>query len=345
MLIIKQYCQFIFWEVDVVETNIRLPERVRLDDLMNSARKIKSTPPGGVVNIDFVDRNFFSPFEILFTSSVIKQACSSISVNFKNEERYPYLHDMGFFDMCRSDGDAEIGRDGENFISIRNIKRENLYQNPADSIEEMQDLVQRYANKISEMISKERCGDLYDALSYSIREVMRNVFEHSQSSSLYFCAQYWTKSKKVEFSISDFGVGIRRSLSENPNFRFKSDKDAIEHSLLPSVSGKTHLPRRSDIWHNSGYGLYMLERLARSGGNFVIASGKSAIHLSRNQKNNFITDFDGTIIRFNLDIEKISDVKNLLNRFREEGYDIAKKISGSGNRPPSAMSMLIRKDY
>src|SRR3712207_4279572 len=109
---------------------------------------------------------------------------------------------------------------------------------------------------------------MFDVLSYSIREIFRNVFEHSGAESLHFCAQYWPTSNRVEFSVADFGIGIRKALALNPNFRFATDKQAIEWSLLPSVSGRTHLPRVSSVWYNSGYGLYMTSRFARNGGNF-----------------------------------------------------------------------------
>lgn len=71
-----------------------------------------------------------------------------------------------------------------------------------------------------------------------MREVFQNVFEHSDSDILYYCAQYWPKSEKVEFAVADFGVGIRKGLGQNPNFRFKTDKGAVEYSLLQSVSAK-----------------------------------------------------------------------------------------------------------
>jgi hypothetical protein len=102
-------------------------------------------------------------------------------------------------------------------------------------------------------------------LSYSLRELMRNVFEHSETDSLYYCAQYWPKSSKVEVAVADFGIGIRRALSRNPNFRFDSDKEAREYSLLPSVSGATHRERSSGTWFNSGYGLYMTNTNGFSG--------------------------------------------------------------------------------
>jgi hypothetical protein len=187
--------------------------------------------------------------------------------------------------------------------------------------------------------------EMFDALSYSIRETMRNVFEHSKTELLYYCAQYWPRSNKIEFAVADFGIGIKRALAQNPNFRFDNDKQAIEYSLLPSVSGSTHLPRRSENWFNSGYGLYMTNRLARNGGNFVLASGTSAILLSSKTKTNFKTSYLGTILRFNIDVDKIGDVQARLAQFREEGFKIASTIAGSGNRPPSAMSLLLRRDY
>jgi hypothetical protein len=134
-------------------------------------------------------------------------------------------------------------------------------------------------------------------------------------------------------------------LGTNPNFRFDNDKEAIEASLLPGVSGKTHLPRRSDTWFNSGYGLYMTNRLARHGGNFVLASGRKAIMLTRATKTNFDTSFPGTALRLNFDVAKIGSVKARLAEFRQDAATIAAQIKGSGNRPPSAMSLLLRRDY
>jgi hypothetical protein len=254
---------------------------------------------------------------------------------------------MGFFQMCDFVHGRKVGEPsrGENYLPISELPRESLYEKPTDKYEELPDLVQRHADKLASLIARRNDGDLYDALSYAVREVMRNVFEHSESQSLYYCAQYWPTSNRVEFALADFGIGIRRGLGENPNFRFNTDKEAIEYSLLPSVSGKTHLPRRSDVWFNSGYGLYMTSRLARNGGNFVLASGMKAIHLAKKSKGNFDTSFPGTALRFNFDVNAIGDVTSRLKEFQKEGDQIAKAIAGTGNRPPSAMSLLLRRDY
>lgn len=89
----------------------------------------------------------------------------------------------------------------------------------------------------------------------------------------------------------------------------------------------------------------MTTRLARNGGNFVVASGNTAIHLTRQNKNNYVTSFPGTALRVSLDVHKIGDVQTRLAEFKTDGAKIAATIKGSGNRPPSAMSLLLKRDY
>jgi hypothetical protein len=62
-------------------------------------------------------------------------------------------------------------------------------------------------------------------------------------------------------------------------------------------------------------------------------------------KFNYRTSFAGTALRFNMDVREIGNVKARLEQFRREGAEIALTIAGSGNRPPSAMSLLLRRDY
>ena len=146
--------------------------------------------------------------------------------------------------------------------------------------------------------------------------------------------------------ILDRGIGIRESLGTNPNFRFRSDKEALEMSLWPGVSGKTHLPSNSTNWANSGYGLYMTSRLSRHGGNFVIASGDACIVLSKSlRKENFSTRLQGTAIRMNLDTTEIGNVSARLDQFRREAQSIAQKYIGVRARNPSYMSMVLRRDF
>jgi len=339
-------------EVVLASATINLPEKNDIESVLSFGRELDNYAFHEGVVIDFGSNHFFPPYAMLFLAAKIRHfrsKRSDIKIEFKNYKDHPHLAHMGFFRMF----DMEYGRDigeawgGENYLPITRLARSDLYTESVDEFRELADLIQRDADRIALVIARDKSqnSDMFDVLSYSVREVMRNVFEHSQSDELFYCAQYWPKSNKVEFALADFGVGIRRGLSENPNFRFKSDKEAIEYSLLPSVSGKTHLPRTSEIWFNSGYGLYMTSKLARNGGNFVLASGQDAVHLSRKTKKNYRTSFPGTVLRFNLDVTEIGNVQDRLSQFRKDGAEIAKNITGSGNRPPSAMSLLLRRDY
>ncbi|MGP1357521.1 ATP-binding protein [Roseicyclus sp.] len=331
---------------------IELPQSLTLPCVLNFVRELDYFSAHDRLIIDLPPKAFFSPFTMVLLSSKIrylKQHCKDLTIIFNGWEHHGYLSHMGFFSMCGFDHGKDLGeaRGSTDYLPITEITKAGFYEKASDKYEELPDLIQRHVDRISGVVARDRGENknLFDVLSYSIREIFRNVFEHSEADSLFFCAQYWPRSNKVEFAVSDFGIGIRRGLGTNPNFRFPTDKDALEYSLLPGVSGKTHLPRTSSNWFNSGYGLYMTNRLARNGGNFVIVSGDSAIHFSKRTKNNYPTSFPGTAIRLNLNVEEIGDVQGRLQEFREDGKELAATIKGSGNRPPSAMSLLLRREY
>jgi hypothetical protein len=332
--------------------SLLLPDKLNLENVLAFARELDGIPSESNVSLAMGEERWFPPFSMLFLSAKIRAWKASnpssrlILMDYKN---HAYLGHMGFFRMCGAEFGKELGEaDGSrNYVPITRVRREELYEGGADKFTELGDLIQRHADRIAAMISRDESGktDMFNALSYSVREVFRNVFEHSDANEAFYCAQYWSASNKVEVSIADLGIGIRKGLGTNPNFRFGTDKEAIEASLLPGVSGKTHLPRRSETWFNSGYGLYMTNRLARHGGNFVIASGRKAIHLTRATKTNLDTSFPGTALRLNLDVEKIGNVRERLASFRKDAAKIAAEIKGAGNRPPSAMSLLLRRDF
>lgn len=331
---------------------VDFPISMALPELFHFVRELDFYSQHDRVIIELPERIFMPPFAQVLLASKIKymrQRCPDLSIIFNGWENYGYLSHMGFFDMCGFEHGRKVGEaaGSTNYLPITEVHRASFYETKLDEYEELPDLIQRHVDRISEILARDRSANtnMFDILSYSIREMFRNVFEHGETDRLYFCAQYWPRSNKVEFAVSDFGVGIRQALGNNPNFRFKTDKEALEYSLLPSVSGRTHEPRRSENWFNSGYGLYMTNRLARNGGNFVIASGSDAIHLSRRSKHNYLTSFPGTAIRVNLNVDEIGAVQARLEEFRKEGFEIASKITGSGNRPPSAMSLLLRRDY
>jgi hypothetical protein len=331
---------------------IRLPEKLDLESILHFARKLDDLKEADVLQFDMGPDRWFPPFSLLFLASKIREFTlnnRSRRIFVINHEQHSYPSHMGFFKMFGLEYGRAVGEafGSDQYLPITRVRRDELFVRPSDKYEELPDLIQKHSDKLAAMLSRDESGksDFFNVLSYSVREIFRNVFEHGEIGELFYCAQYWPKSNRVEFSILDHGIGVRQGLGTNPNFRFTSDKEALESSLLPGVSGKTHLPRVSNNWFNSGYGLYMTNRLARNGGNFVIASGKKAILLRRKTKENFDTSFKGTALRLNFNLAEVGNVERRLSEFREDAIKIAATIKRAGNRPPSAMSLLLRRDY
>lgn len=331
-------------------TKLVIPSALNTDNILSIGGKIEEC--GGYDSVEIIlseDKQYFSPFAILFIASKLKSIANKTNISVRNYHNHSYLKTMGFFKMFGVDIGLGVGQAAGNdaYNPICRIHRNDLYTSPGDRFYEVQDLIQRKADSISAIIARDEAGksEFFNALSYSFREIFRNVFEHSESEELYYCVQYWGNSNKVELSICDQGVGIKKSLSQNPNFRSYTEKEAIEWCLMPGVSGKAHMHQASENWFNSGYGLYMTSRLARNGGNFVIASGSQAIYLTRKNKVVHRTNFRGTIIRMNISVGEIGSVQGRLKEFRDDASKILPTLKGVGNRPTSSVSVLLRRDF
>jgi hypothetical protein len=331
---------------------IALPGKLDLHHVLTFARQLDSLGPASAIEMDMGQERHFPPFSMLFVVAKIlefRDRFPDCQLHAKNAANHSYAAHMGFFAAAGFDEgrDAAQARGNARYLPIRTLHKAQLRQLPADKYEELGTLVQRHADDIAHVMSRDdtKSSDFYNAVSYSVREMMRNTFEHSECDRLLYCAQYWPTKGKVEVCLLDRGIGIKQSLGTNPNFRFKTDKEALEMSLWPGVSGKTHL-RSDSAWANSGYGLYMTSRLSRHGGNFVIASGDALIQLSRSLgKQNLSTKLQGTAIRMNLDTTKIGDVSRRLEQFRKEAPSIARKLGMIVTRNPSYMSMVLRNDF
>lgn len=331
--------------------NLKLPDKLDLYHVLQFAHKIDRIGKADELILELGQTRYFPPFSMLFLAAKfleLKEANPELRITPIGGEEHTYPGHMGFFKTIGIPIGKDIGEapGSARYLPIRALYREDLRKQ--DKYAELGDLIQNHADEIAEMVSRDASHktDLFNALSYSLREIIRNVFEHSECDRVLYCGQYWPMASKVEVSILDRGIGIRQSLGTNPNFRYGTDKHALEMSLLPSVSGKTHLPAKSENWGNSGYGLYMTSRLCRHGGNFVIASGNAAIGLSKTlSKSNFNTSLQGTAVRMNIDTLQIGDVEARLEQFRKEAPQIAKEHLGRIPRNPSYMSLLLRKDF
>ena len=165
---------------------------------------------------------------------------------------------------------------------------------------------------------------------------MRNVPERSNADSIWYCAQYWPTKDCVELAFIDEDVGIKNSLLTN--FAYKqiidTDQRALEYAIKPGISS-SFAPGRQNMdkseWANSGFGLYMISNLcAELGGDFTLASGETALKVSKNTydgqiQHTFTRCFiDGTAIRITIKPSSIISYENVARQILKNGEALAK---------------------
>jgi hypothetical protein len=226
----------------------------------------------------------------------------------------------------------------ERYLPITLLKATDLEADRQDMFEHFGYALERRADRLATILAQGK-NALSDSLSYSIREIMRNVFEHSSSDSLWFAAQAWPTHQLVEISILDEGVGVRTSLANNLCYNAKCDESALLLALEPGISGNAAAGKGDDPWNNTGYGLYMTSQLCKRGGNFAICSGERAIFLNADGLTLHPTAFRGTAIRMRLYLPELTTLAGMLEELHEEG---GRRAEANSNHLVLSASKLLR---
>lgn len=173
-------------------------------------------------------------------------------------------------------------------------------------------------------------------IRYIISELMRNVFEHSQSEmGAIFCAQYYKKSNTIRLGIVDRGVGIKQTISQA--YPTDNDLDALKLALTPGITGTTR--RIGGTAQNVGAGLFFIKSIAKVNRDFfMIYSGNSMYKLlkmsekqpvrlfanplrDKHSKGSNFPFWHGTVIGVDLNLDSREEFNSLLsliyNTFRK----------------------------
>ncbi|WP_170438596.1 hypothetical protein [Ruegeria arenilitoris] len=195
---------------------ISFPEKTDLGLIFGFAKELDYYSGHDRLVIEMPDKAFCSPFTMLILGAKIKHLkdrCENLTVVFDNWNNHSYLSHMGFFSMCGFDHGNSMGQAPGNsrYLPITELREQELVEKPTDEYEEMQDLLQRSVDRIALVLAHDQNEnrDLFDVLGYSLREVFRNSFEHGETDKIYYCAQYWPTSNKVEFAAKISGSGNR----------------------------------------------------------------------------------------------------------------------------------------
>jgi hypothetical protein len=319
-----------------------------LEGATESVERLRGLPAADHVIVDFRELKWAEPFGMLYfglSLRNIREQRRPARFSAANYMDHGYLSHMGFFQMFglkygNSPGEAS----GSNqYVPITSWDLNTLRQEAAAQREDVREVIERRASDFASLLTRETGTDLHTTLSYSLREVLRNVIEHSNSEKLWFVGQHWRNKHQVELVVADEGIGIRESLRRNPNLRPPTDLEAIRLALEPGISGVAYRGarlNRNDYWANSGYGLFMTSKLCALGGSFFVCSGSASLLWERGNEENLTAHWGGTLLRLGISTPEVRNLSERLKALREEGEKIAKQASYAANPVASLSAQL-----
>lgn len=263
-----------------IDLDIYLPPNFDIDNLSGFFSQIDACAQINDITLDFSTLTYSWPTGMLVFGMKLRQWISrrkilGLSTYHRNvtaqKTVQSYLMHLGFFDFIGIPRGNEVnaGSGSSSYLPIRRICRTDL------DVEKLFDSINEEARKLAGVIS----GSFDDSetlrtYQYSIRELIRNVFEHSQAEECYVCGQRW-QSGRVEFAIIDAGVGICSTLSTQ--YQLNSDSEALLMAIRPGVSRTNGFKDNENIYDNSGFGLFVLSELGKNFGWFCLGSGTARI--------------------------------------------------------------------
>lgn len=335
------------------ELKVVIPPRLNVMQSLSFIKKLNGLPSAEKYIFDFRELFWSEPFGLLAVSYELSKFAwehKQAKLIAENYASRTYEGHMGFFQAFGLDEGKKPGDVAGNFnylpIKIKSI--EALQQKARSSYEHVGEIIEQYAKEISDVLNQNSSEELKETLVYSIREIIRNAVEHSGATQFGYCAQHWPQKNIVEFSMMDKGIGIRKSLQQNPHLKMSCDKDALNLSLMPGVSGKTYMGKKiakNDVWANSGFGLYMTSRICGNGGDFFIVSGGCGVLLNDQKRYYFNTAFEGTALRLRLNVKNIYTLNKMLSKFHNDGIEIAKAYGNGAVITASTASRTLAKEF
>lgn len=335
-----------------IKTVIEFSKEIFLKDLVTWNDRLWSSTGSNVIEFDFKNASFLTPMAMIFIAHQIRyhqRVFPRIKLRIKNYTHLTYPAHMGFFSCFGGNFGKEVGEaPGDmDYLPITVIDTSEFIKE--SGVHNVRDAIDSDSMRMARVLTRSSSGFAFDLIQYSLREIIRNIFEHSGSKVCMFCAQYWKNKNHVQIAIADEGQGVHSALTFNPKYKDLKERDALHFSLLPGVSGNfrdLQSSSVSNVWRNTGYGFYMTSRLCRNEGGFLLMSSNRALVLQRGTKTDFpMRNFQGTLVRLDLDVSSGTNLSAKLAKYAEEGKIIAQDIAGAKVIEASAASQMLSRDF
>ncbi|MDE8044262.1 ATP-binding protein [Erysipelothrix rhusiopathiae] len=299
------------------------------------------------------------PFAMIIVGLAIRDILHDREVIAENlNDINDYAGSMCFYDFIgvKNLGLKVNSRSGSTkHIPITIVRKSILMEKCRNQNKEFIDALREYSFRVAKVLSR-NYPESEIAFEYLIREMIRNIFEHSESECAYICGQYWPSYDLIEIAIADDGIGIKNSLKSNMNYinLIENDNDAIKLAMRPGVS-KSYSKSENPIFNpdkNSGFGLYVVSELCIAlDGSFIITSGRNSKHIGRSSENSgllikeSISNHNGTAIMIRIKPTMLVDFDNIFDSIIEKGEELAKQDKLAFSKSSSLSRKLSRDLY
>lgn len=325
------------------------------EEIARFCRTLSETEWQKRVIFDFTKNRRFLPFGMVMVGSAIREfkkdwegitECRIVGAD------NPYARHMRFFELCGFPLPRRYGlaKGSSTYIPITQVRAAEIKRRALEASSAIGEVVEEEAAKMARVVAQEAGDDIIEVLTFCMREIFRNAIEHGDASWVRFAGQYWPTMGRAEICVVDNGIGIRKSLNCNPQISASTDSEAIRMAKMPGISGKAWQQsrrRKNDEWRNSGFGLYMTNRICRDFGRLGIITGNIAQESLSNSFCEIESQWAGTAVRISLETNKIARSRPDFEKYAAEGEIESKSIAGASKGPASGASKrtrLLNKD-
>lgn len=298
--------------MDIIIENMNYEDMIKLTNIYRDGLD--------KINFDFNKLKFIEPAgAVVFLSFLdylndINQKITFTPLTTPKNNAVSYGCTMGIFQQLGLT-DGPVYEEGDTYIAPKKIW---INQIKMDEEKYFDNFSRNLTTRILPNIGNE--DNTYLLFQYVIREIIRNVFDHSQSDSFYYGVQKYPKKDLIEVAISDLGIGLKETVpfdAEEIYYKKTTDIDAIHKAMLPGISNFSNHTYASEDFKNSGYGLTLIKKIIENcNGKLSIATGKASLTFSTsNNEEKIDCDLKGTIIRLQINIGMLESIKfnNILN--------------------------------
>lgn len=313
---------------------IRMPAEFKKGGNQSLIEEIFNSRNQSNVVLDYTDLQWAFPISTLKVGMYIRKLAryrrqhhlqTIIQGVSTTNQCHNYLSHIGYFDFIGINHGNGMGsaRGSSSYLPITRISKCELVENAKQRGTSIQGVILEKANQIACILLGYNEDSNCLPITYALKEVIRNVFEHSAAEDCFLFIQKY-RNDVVQFAICDEGIGMKKSLEKK--YAISNDYDAIQHAILPGVTSANTHDATLNPNGNSGYGLYALSELGQEYGWLEIGSGTINCMYRKQEVSKQILPFhDGVFVGLNLNNIQF-DFREKLDEIIHNGEVLARTL-------------------